>query len=107
LLSVCQATIFTAMRGVIYSEIIDFLIDRGISKSFVANKLSFSRQYLNQILSGKRNMPPETLDRINKVLGTSFVKPPEIFPHEELEASLKSVKEKPFWKDDRDTKSPV
>ena len=94
------------MKRIAYTEITDYLANRGIPKSFVANKLSFSRQYLVQVLTGKRNMPPELLDKINAVLGTNFKllnPPPDLLPHEKLEADRQSLKEKSLWKNDKNT----
>jgi hypothetical protein len=81
------------MKGRKYPEIIDYLIQRGIRKKFLADKLLLSYQYLYQMLQGKRNMPDEVLERINIVLKTEFKHPEEPAPI--------SSEDKPLFKDDK------
>jgi len=91
------------MKGRKYPEIIDFLIQRGIRKKFLADKLLLSYQYLYQMLEGKRNMPDDVLERINLVLQTDFKHPEttkEILPSEQRDIDIKKAKN--LFKDESD-----
>jgi hypothetical protein len=55
-----------------WDEIIDHVSH--FKRSFLSNSLNISRQYLFQVLNGKRPMPDKMLERINALLGTDFKK---------------------------------
>jgi hypothetical protein len=116
LLSIRKATILVVMSGrkrtQAYTEIIDYITNNGIKTGFIADRIYISRQYLYQVLSGIRPMPDKTLEQINALFKTNFQHPKseeteELLPHEKLAADRQSLNDKPFWKDDRDTQSPV
>ena len=48
------------------------LENNGTKHSWLCNNIGISSGHLTNILSCKRNLTPEIIDKINEVLGTSF-----------------------------------
>jgi hypothetical protein len=84
----------------LYIQIFDHITQKGIKLSWVADNLSISKQHLSLILKGKKTLSAQRVEQINIVLGTEFKLSPEILPHEDLEATKQSLKEKPLFNDD-------
>lgn len=84
----------------IYTQIYDYIIQRGIKFSWLADNLSVSRQYLGLALKGERSLTDERIKQINILLNTDFKRPPNLLPHEQLQLDRESIKEKPLFKDE-------
>jgi antitoxin component HigA of HigAB toxin-antitoxin module len=85
----------------IYIQVYDYISQRGVKMSWLASNLSISKQHLSQIIKGNKTLSTERLEQINILLETNFKITPEVLPHEKLEATKQSLKDKPLFKDDK------
>jgi len=54
-------------------RVLDILDERGLSQQDLADKMKVTRQYVSKVLKGKENMTFETVDKLEKALGTEIV----------------------------------
>lgn len=56
--------------------ILKFIREQGITQKELAEKLSFSPQYMSKILQGKENLTLETIAKLQKATGVTLIQVP-------------------------------
>ncbi len=83
-------------KPVKWPDIISKISISGYKTAYVTHQLNISRQYLYQMLNGKRYLPDSVKKRLETLFDCEFERPepPEIIlPHEQNELDKKQVSE--------------